>query len=169
MEDRMKLGSAFTILLACLSVAALTGQTPPKVDASIESIVFVCPYGSAKSVVAARFFNRMATEKKLPYRAVARGLTPEATIPPYVREPIKADGFEIGVNEKPVRLVTADVRGAFAVVCIMCQLPASLAASAREAIEWTDVPDVDAGYRPARDKIVEHLNELVAKLVRASK
>ena len=165
----MRLRSAFATLLFCLSVAAVTGQTPPKANGSIETIVFVCPYGSAKSVVAAKFFNRIATEKKLPYRAVARGLTPEATIPPYVREPIKADGFEIGVNEKPVRLVTADVRGASAVVCIMCQLPAALAASTREAIEWTDVPDVDAGYGPARDKIVKHLNELLVKLGRASK
>ena len=165
----MKLRSAFTILLISLSVGTLIGQTPPKAGASTETIVFVCPYGSAKSVVAARFFNRMATEKKLPYRAVARGLTPEATIPRYVREPIKEDGFEIGVDEKPVRLVPAEVQGAATVVCIKCQLPASLAGSAREAFEWADVPDVDAGYRPARYKIVEHLNELIATLIRRSK
>jgi arsenate reductase len=129
-----------------------------------ETIVFVCPFGSAKSVVAARFFNRMATERGLPYRAVARGLTPEATIPSYVREPIRADGFEIGAAEKPVRLETAEVKSASAVVCIMCELPKAQSAAARESIRWTDVPDVDAGYGPARDKIVAHLNELVGKL-----
>ena len=129
-----------------------------------ETIVFVCPFGSAKSVVAARFFNRMAEQQKLPYRAVARGLTPEATIPAYVREPIRGDGFEIGAAEKPVRLQTAEVRSAAAVVCIMCELPRAQSAAARESIRWTDVPDVDAGYGPARDKIVAHLNELVANL-----
>jgi arsenate reductase len=128
------------------------------------TIVFVCPFGSAKSVVAARFFNRMAADRGLPYRAVARGLTPEATIPRYVREPIRADGFEIGAAEKPVRLTTAEVKTASTVVCIMCELPRAQAAAARESIEWSDVPDVDAGYGPARDKIVAHLNELVGKL-----
>jgi arsenate reductase len=135
-----------------------------KPAATPQTIVFVCPFGSAKSVVAARFFNRIATEKGLPYRAVARGLTPEPTIPAYVRGPIREDGFEIGATEKPVRLADQEVREASAVVCIMCQLPAAQSAAARQSIEWTDVPDVDAGYRPARDKILSHLNELVGKL-----
>jgi arsenate reductase len=151
-------------------VAAGAGLAQPKVASAKPSaakphtIVFVCPFGSAKSVVAARFFNRMATERGLPYRAVARGLTPEATIPAYVREPIRADGFEIGAAERPVRLETGEVKAAATVVCIMCQLPKAQSAVARESIEWSDVPDVDAGYGPARDRIVAHLNELVGKL-----
>lgn len=161
---------ALATLLVCLTVLSATGRSQePSTGTSSQTIVFVCPYGSAKSVVAARFFNRMATEQQLPFRAVARGLTPEATIPPYVREPIKADGFEIGINEKPVRLGREDVRSASAVVCIMCQLPQVHASAARQSIEWTDVPDVDAGYTAARDKIVEHLHELVGKLSRAAK
>jgi arsenate reductase (thioredoxin) len=134
-----------------------------------QTIVFVCPYGSAKSVVAARFFNRMAADRGLPYRAVARGITPESTIPSYVREPIRADGFEIGVDEKPVPLDAAEIRGASTVVCIMCQLPPAQSSGARQSIEWTDVPDVDAGYGAARDKIVAHLNELVGRLAEESK
>jgi len=136
--------------------------SPPA--AKPQTIVFVCPFGSAKSVVAARFFNRMAKERGLPYRAVARGLTPEATIPSYVREPIRADGFDIAAGEKPVRLKAAEVRGASAVVCIMCQLPQEHSTVARKSIEWSDVPDVDAGYGPARAKIVAHLSELVGTL-----
>jgi len=147
---------------------ALTGQlmaqSVPPSAARPQTIVFVCPFGSAKSVVAARFFNRMATERGLPYRGGARGLTPEATIPPYVRDPIRADGFEIGAAEKPVRLEAAEVTSAAAVVCIMCELPPELSAIARESMRWTDVPDVDAGYEPARDKILAHLTELLAKL-----
>jgi hypothetical protein len=83
--------------------------------------VFVCPFGSAKSVVAARFHNRMASERGLPYRAVARGLTPQSTIPAYVREPIRSDGFEIGADEKPIALADAEIRAASAVVCLKCQ------------------------------------------------
>ncbi len=158
-----------TSLLACLAVPLVSCQSLRRSTSKPQTIVFVCPYGSAKSVVAARFFNRMATQQGLPYRAVARGITPESTIPPYVREPIRADGFEIGVDETPVLLDSAEIRGASAVVCIMCQLPQAQSSLALESIEWTDVPDVDAGYSAARDKIVEHLSELVSELTRESK
>jgi protein-tyrosine-phosphatase len=128
------------------------------------SVVFVCPYGSAKSVVAARFFNRMAEEHGLSVRAVARGIEPEATIPQYVREPIQQDGFQIGADEKPMPIDVNEIRNASAVVCIKCELPKKYAAMARRSLEWHDVPDVDAGYVPARDKIVSHLREFMLQL-----
>ena len=155
-------GGMKMIFVKSVKSAKTAASVKPAIDT--QTIVFVCPFGSAKSVVAALFFNRMAAERGLPYRAVARGLTPEATIPSYVREPIRTDGFEIGAAEKPVRLSTAEVKSASAVVCIMFELPKTQSAAARESIRWTDVPDVDAGYGPARDKIVAHLNELVGNL-----
>ena len=157
-----------TALLVCAAVA-LANCRSLQPEQTPQTIVFVCPYGSAKSVVAARFFNRMAADQGLPYRAVARGITPEPTIPPYVREPIRADGFEIGVDEKPVPLDAAEMRRSSTVVCIMCQLSPAQSAGARQSIEWTDVPDVDAGYGAARDKIVAHLRELVDTLAEGSK
>jgi protein-tyrosine-phosphatase len=126
-------------------------------------IVFVCPHGSAKSVVAARFFNRMAGEMS-GYRAVARGIEPEPTIPAYVRGPIRKDGFEIGIDEKPVPLDPAEIRSAATVVCIKCKLPQPYAALARQELHWSDVPDFDAGYDAARDKILAHLKEFMAQL-----
>jgi arsenate reductase (thioredoxin) len=156
-------------LLTCLAIPLVNCQRAPQAAESIQTVVFVCPYGSAKSVVAARFFNRMATERALPFRAVARGLTPEDTIPPYVREPIRADGFEIGVDERPVRLEPAEIRDASVVVCIKCQLSPAQSADAKRSMAWADVPDVDAGYGAARDRIVAHLNELVSQLTRESR
>jgi protein-tyrosine-phosphatase len=128
------------------------------------TIVFVCRYGSAKSVVAARFFNRIAAQEGLPFHAVARGIEPEPVIPPYVREPIRADRFEIGPEEKPVPLDAGETRDAVAVVCIMCKLPPGQLAVARQSIEWTDVPDVSDGYAAARDRILGHMKELMVRL-----
>ena len=129
------------------------------------TIVFVCRNGSAKSVVAARFFNRIAAEEGLPFHAVARGIEPEPVIPPYVREPIRADRFEIGPEEKPVPLDARETHDAVAVVCIMCKLPPGQLAVARQSIEWTDVPDVSDGYTAARDTILGHMKELTVRLV----
>jgi hypothetical protein len=128
-------------------------------------IVFVCRYGSAKSVVAARFLNRIASEEGLPFHAVARGIEPEPVIPPYVRDPIRADRFEIGPEEKPVALDADEIHDAAAVVCIMCKLPPGHLAVARQSIEWTDVPDVSDDYTAARDRILGHMKELMVRLV----
>jgi arsenate reductase len=42
-----------------------------------KQVVFVCEHGAGRSVVAAAWFNKLAGEKQLPYRAVARGVTPQ--------------------------------------------------------------------------------------------
>ena len=161
--------TAIATVTACLASPIINAQNPQQPADKTKTIVFLCRYGSAKSVLAARFFNRMAAEQGLPYRAVARGIEPESTIPPYVREPIRSDGFEIGVDEKPVALDIAETRKASSVGAIMCKLPPAHSTVARESIEWTDVPDVSDGYSAARDRIVAHVKELVNQLALPSK
>jgi hypothetical protein len=155
-------------ILAAIVIAAAHGQNPTaKPVNNNETIVFVCQRGSAKSVVAARFFNRIAIAQGLPLRAVARGIDPEAAIPQSMREPIRSDRFEIGPDEKPVALNLGETKGAFVVVCIGnpslgCNLPPEQSAAARRVVQWMDVPDVSAGYEAARDKILSHFKELMA-------
>jgi arsenate reductase len=153
-------------LIAGIIGIALAGSagTAAQPAAKTGKVVFVCRYGSAKSVIAARFFNRMAAEEGLPFLAVARGIEPEPVIPPYVREPIRADRFEIGPEEKPVPLDAGETHDAVAVICIMCKLPPRQLAVARQSMEWTDVPDVSEGYTAARDKILGHVKELMVRL-----
>jgi hypothetical protein len=158
-------------LRAALDLAAVkpkasgeTAQPAAKTGSKTGTIVFVCRNGSAKSVVAARFFNRIAAEEGLPFHAVARGIEPEPFIPLYVREPIRADRFEIGPEEKPVTLDAGETRDAVAVVCIMCKLPPGQLVVARQSIEWSDVPDVSDGYAAARDRILGHMKELMVRL-----
>jgi len=162
------------VALTCATVALADPNNLPagnyggsQLASRNQLIVFVCPYGSAKSVVAARFFNRMVGERS-GYHAVARGIEPEAKIPDYVRYPIRKDGFEIGANEKPVPLDLGEIRSAAAVVCIKCKLPLRYAALARQELHWSDVPDFEAGYDAARDKIVAHLKEFMAHLAKRS-
>jgi arsenate reductase len=38
----------------------------------VKRIVFVCEHGSAKSVIAAAYFNRIVKERNLPFEAAAR-------------------------------------------------------------------------------------------------
>jgi len=40
-----------------------------------KAVVFVCEHGAAKSVVATAYFNKLAAERGLPFRATFRGTT----------------------------------------------------------------------------------------------
>lgn len=127
----------------------------------IPVIVFVCEHGSAKSIIAAAHLNRLAFERHLDLRAVARGTNPDATIPPHVieglrREKLTPDG------DKPEQLSPHDLEGAVRLVTF-CEL--SNEYHGRTPVEqWTDVPPVSQNYERARDVIAQHVSGLVDKL-----
>jgi len=65
------------ILVLLLSTFA-AGQDPGKDSAHAKQgsvVVFVCEHGSAKNVIAAAYFNKLAKEQNLKMQAVSRGTT----------------------------------------------------------------------------------------------
>jgi len=120
-----------------------------------ETVAFVCLHGAAKSVIAARFFDRLAEARGLGVRAVALGTEPSAAIPGAVVSALLADGIDArGVAPLPA---TADaLAGAARIVSFGCDLGA--VAPGRTVERWDDVPAVSEDYTAARDAIVGHLH-----------
>src|SRR5690242_16385787 len=85
-EDEMK-----AIPMALLLAAALL--TVPEAKPA-GTVLFVCEHGSAKSVVAAAHFNRIAAERGLPFRAIARGTVPEPGMAPAAVKGLLEDGLK---------------------------------------------------------------------------
>ena len=123
-----------------------------------QSIVFVCEHGSAKSVVAAAHFNRLAGERGLGLRAVSRGTDPDAEIAPAAEAGLRADGLAAG-ERSPAKLTQADADGA-ALVVTFCELPDSYATAA-PVERWEGVPPVSEDYAKARDEIVGRIRRLL--------
>ncbi|HET8669074.1 MAG TPA: hypothetical protein VFM05_00160 [Candidatus Saccharimonadales bacterium] len=124
-------------------------------------IVFVCEHGSAKSVVAAAHFNKLARERDMNLRAVSRGTNPDEEIAPKASERLQADGLAVG-GEKPRKLSAADAAGAIRIITF-CQLPESHSNAAPVEM-WTDIPPVSESYGKARDAIVERIKRLLDEL-----
>ncbi len=40
-------------------------------------VIFVCEHGAAKSIIAAAYFNKLAQDRKIKVRAIARGTHPD--------------------------------------------------------------------------------------------
>lgn len=126
-----------------------------------QTIVFVCEHGSAKSVVAAAHFNRLAAERGLAMRADSRGTDPDAEIAPNAEAGLRTDGLVV-VDRVPAKLTETDTARAVRVVTF-CELPTACATAAR--IErWDGVPPVSDDYEKAREEIVERLRHLLDDL-----
>src|SRR5262245_3281325 len=154
-----------TLFLMIAAVVFGDGQSA-KTSASAPSIIFVCEHGAAKSVIATAYFNKLAAERGLPYRATFRGTSPQDELSTKAVAGLRADGIAIP-DGKPSAIATDDVARATQIFAIGCTLPAVAKASGK-ASDWSDVPD-DQGYPPMRDAIVRHVTALLDDLQKRSK
>ena len=125
------------------------------------SIVFVCEHGAAKSVIATAYFNKLAAERGLPFRATFRGTSPQDNLSARAIDGLKSDGVAVP-SGKPTAISETDVADATHIFAIGCTLPDNARQSGK-AGDWSDVPD-DQGYGPMRDAIVRHVKQLLDSL-----
>lgn len=127
------------------------------------TIVFVCEHGAAKSVIAAAYFNQLARERHLGFRAISRGTDPSPEIALNVVDGLLADGLTLD-GPTPKRLTATDLTNASRVISF-CDLPAEY--GDQGSVErWNDVPPVSEDYARARDAIVERVARLLDDLAK---
>lgn len=133
------------------------------IPAEKETVLFLCPYGGAKSVIAASYFNRLAEEQKLPYVAVAAAAEePYAAVPGPVVQLLAKDGFDVRTFQ-PRHVAAEEVKNAAKIVSIDCDLArAGLGGVAVE--EWNDVPKVSVDIDGSAAAIRRHVETLAAAL-----
>jgi len=116
---------------------------------STTRVAFVCLHGSAKSVIAAEYLNRVAGERGLGFRATASGREPDAAIPDNVVEGLARKGFDVR-GRKPLAATAQRFDEADVVVSFGCDLD-GLVPSARTIELWSACPavsdDFDAAWR----------------------
>ena len=123
------------------------------------NVLFVCLHGSAKSLIAAEYFNRLASARGLPARATSAGTEPDDAIPPRATQGLGADGIDVQ-GRQPRRPTQADVDGSVVVVTFACEL-GDLASRAPRIERWDDVPPVSEDFKRARDVIVTRVTTLL--------
>jgi arsenate reductase (thioredoxin) len=124
-------------------------------------IVFICEHGAAKSILAAAYFNKIASEKNLGLTAVARGTHPDSELSAKTVDGLYADGLT-PTESIPTELDGKELESAQRVISF-CVLPEEYLRKARVEY-WEDVPPVSEDYGRARDAVVERLKELIHQL-----
>ena len=159
---------AKVLIAALLLLAAVpsnvAAQTPQKTTPT--KIVFVCEHGSAKSVIAAAHCRRLARERGLNVEIVSRGSTPDAEIPPGVRNGLKADGIDVGTL-KPAAVTSSDLQDASKIISFGPDL--SSLAGGKPVEDWSATPAVSADYQAARSYIVKRIQQLLDQVAKAGR
>src|SRR5436190_21306383 len=127
-------------------------------------VLFVCLHGSAKSVIASQYFERLAAERGLAADTDSAGTEPDAEIPPRVANGLRADGFD-PASLRPRPVTRADLERASHVVVFGCDL-GEIAPRGLAIERWDDVPAVSEDYGRARDAIAARVRTLVDGLDR---
>jgi protein-tyrosine-phosphatase len=130
------------------------------------TVVFVCEHGSAKSLVAASFFERLARERGLKARVLSRGTLPDPAVPEAVVRALGDDGFDVA-SFQPQALTEADLRGASRAVAIGVDISDLAARTGTSVARWDDIPPVSASYPAARAAIVSRVESLLRDLEKA--
>jgi hypothetical protein len=117
------------------------------------TVVFICEHGYAKSLVAARHFERLAEANGVPVRALSRGVDPGLAVPAAIADGLVADGFSVA-GLLPTRITTEELHSADYVVLIAVEVDVS--GRSQPTLRWDDVSPLSENYDRARDELVAH-------------
>ena len=124
----------------------------------MKTILFVCEHGSAKSVVAAAHFNKIAEARRVDVRAISRAIIPDAELHPAAVRGLEQDHLTLP-EVAPRSLSQPDLDTAARVIAF-CELPRGL--SVNSAVERWTVPPITVDYQASRNAIIGHLERLLA-------
>ena len=127
-----------------------------------QKVAFVCLHGSAKSLIAAEYFNRLAIERGLPCRATTSGPEPDAEVPGNVVAGLRSRGIDVG-QYKPALIAAEQLAGTDLIVSFACEAGRRLAPNKAEE-RWDDCPAVSEDFDIAWTFIAGRVEKLVARL-----
>jgi len=128
-----------------------------------ETVLFMCPHGGAKSLIAASYFNRMAAERHLPFTAIAVAAEdPYKSVPVPIADFLEKDGFHVR-SFKPRPVSPANLRRASKVIAVGCDL-SKVDTRGIEVEDWNDVPLVDDGLQQSAAAIRKHVTLLIDQI-----
>lgn len=122
-------------------------------------IAFVCLHGSAKSVLAAEYLNRVARQRGVKMSARASGREPDDEIPANVVAGLRAKGYDVS-GRKPVPATAQGFSDADVVVSFGCNLD-GLVPGTRTIELWSACPAVSDDFEAAWRFITQRVDRLV--------
>jgi protein-tyrosine-phosphatase len=126
-------------------------------------VLFVCLHASAKSLIAAEYFNKRTAEQGAPFRALSAGTDPDKSVPPHVVAGMRGDGYDVS-KVVPRRLTRELAAPARIAITFEPDVGAYVGACCR--VERWSVPAVSEDYAIASKVIRTRVDGLISGLTR---
>jgi protein-tyrosine-phosphatase len=157
----------FPVLIAAgLLLNVSLGQSRKEKEASsaTPTVLFVCEHGAAKSLIAAAYFDKLAKDQRLNYKAAFRGVNPDPALNSVAEKGLKQDGIDTS-GWKPARVTQQDIDEASQIVTLGCALPAGIHVASK-VTDWNDISSPSQNYERARSEIKKRVQKLVDDLAK---
>ena len=157
-----------TMTVTVATVAAGLGAQKRDDSASLRppTVLFMCPHGAAKSVLASAYFERLAQERGLNVRVESAGTDPDPTVAPAVAAHLKRQGYP-APKSNPRKVTQKDFESADVVISIGCDL-SGLGKPQGRLVRWDEVPPPSEDFARADEAIRNRVTELIEELVRSA-
>jgi len=130
------------------------------------TVLFMCPHGAAKSVLASAYFERLAKERGLNVRVESAGTDPDPAVSPAVAAHLKRQGYPVP-GSNPRKVTSKDFESADVVISIGCDL-SGLEAPRGKLVRWDEVPPPSEDFARADEAIRKRVTDLIEELVRSA-
>ena len=153
-----------------LALTAKASTSSPQVQDNSASkkpptILFMCPHGAAKSVLASAYFQRLAKERGLNVRVESAGTEPDPAVSPAVAAHLTRQGYTVPVA-KPRKVTTDELAAADVVISIGCDI-SGVPAPRGQLQRWDEVPPLSKDFAVADEAIRKRVAALVEELLTA--
>ena len=128
------------------------------------TVLFMCPHGAAKSVLASAYFEQLAKERGLNVRVESAGTDPDPTVSPAVAAHLKRQGYPVPASN-PRKVTSKDFETADVVISIGCDL-SGLPEPRGKLVRWDEVPPPSEDFARADEAIRKRVTDLIEELVR---
>ena len=157
-----------TVIVAVATMTAGVGaqQRADSTPLKPPTVLFMCPHGAAKSVLASAYFERLAKERGLNVRVESAGTDPDPTVSPAVAAHLMRQGYP-APKAKPRKVSSKDFESADVVISIGCDL-SGLQEPRGKLVRWDEVPPPSEDFARADDAIRKRVADLIEELMRSA-
>ena len=157
-----------TMIVTVAGMATSLPAQKPEDSAPLRppTVLFMCPHGAAKSVLASAYFERMAKERGLNVRVETAGTDPDPTVSPAVAAHLKRQGYAVPASN-PRKVTQKDFESADVVISIGCDL-SGLQEPRGKLMRWDEVPPPSEDFARSDEAIRKRVTELVEELLRSA-
>jgi arsenate reductase len=154
--------------LVCFALLMATGAQQPdgRTPRTPPTVLFMCPHGAAKSVLASAYFERQAKARGLNVRVESAGTDPDPTVSPAVAAHLKRQGYPVR-SAAPRRVTAREFESADVVISIGCDL-SQLPKPRGKLIRWDEVPPPSDDFEKADQAIRKRVDDLIQELLRSA-